>query len=432
MNLFRFSIFLVLCLFFVSTFSQSRKFYDNNDYKKKRHELNFGLGVSSCQTDVGGSQYSEQELNEKFGGTIFRSLYDTDLNSSNFALNAAYVYHFKNRINFRGNLIFSRLSGDDKESPEKYRNNRSLNFRTDLLELSSVVEFYLKKPTTGNKFNLKNVKGQKLAPNILATIGVYLTAGVGGFLFVPRARNNFNYPDVYYNDGFIPHADITTYHKLRPLHTEGQGYDNRSEGDDFNVQSEGFDPGKTYKPVAVCIPLGIGIQKAFNQNMGIKAELGIRYTFTDYIDDVSGLYYDKSLFEGNNENVNLAATMSGTGSGDAPRFDDGIPGTYRYVGYATNLDATGNPNYPDVPIYDQNDPNFQDGYLIIDNNELYEGTNPWYMDKIYTEAGFKRGNPENKDYYAFLNVSFYKKFSSHGKVYKSIHSKERRRIKASF
>ena len=109
----------ILLSFYVfgSTFSQSRRFYDNNDYKKQRHELNFGLGVSSCQTDVGGSQYSEQELSEKFGGKIFRSLYDTDLNSSNFALNAAYVYHYKNRINFRGNLIFSRVSGDDKQSP---------------------------------------------------------------------------------------------------------------------------------------------------------------------------------------------------------------------------------------------------------------------------------------------------------------------------
>ena len=172
MILFRFNILLVFCLIFGATFSQSRKFYDNNDYKKKRHELNFGLGVSSCQTDVGGSQYNDQELSEKFGGTIFRSLYDTDLSSSNFALNAAYVYHFKNRINFRGNLIFSRISGDDKQSPEFYRNNRSLNFRTDILEISSVVEFYLKKPTTGNKFNLKNVKGQKLAPNILATLGI--------------------------------------------------------------------------------------------------------------------------------------------------------------------------------------------------------------------------------------------------------------------
>jgi hypothetical protein len=419
----RIYICFLLCLFFESSFSQSRRFYDNNDYKKQRHEINFGLGVSSCQTDVGGSQYNDQELSEKFGGTIFRSLYDTDLSSSNFALNAAYVYHYKNRINFRGNLIFSRLSGNDTLSQELHRNNRSLNFRTEILEISSVVEFYLKKPTTGNKFNLKNVKGQKLAPNILATIGIYLTAGVGGFLYVPRARNNFNYPDVYYNDGFIPHDDKTTYHKLRPLHTEGQGIDDgHSSGDEFNVPGKKFETGKTYSPVAVCIPLGIGIQKAFNQNMGIKAEFGIRYTSTDYIDDVSGLYYDRDLLK--QYNGDLAATMSGTGSG-------GKNGVYRYVGYATTYDANGNPSYPNVPIYDPNDSN-SDGYLTIDNNNEYGGTNPWYMDKIYTEAGFKRGNPNNNDYYAFLNVSFYKKFSSHGKVYKSIHSKERRRIKASF
>ena len=109
MKLFEFNIFLVLCLVFGSTYSQSKRFYDNNDYKKKRHELNFGIGVSTCQTDVGGSQYSEQELSQKFGGTIFRSIYDTDLSKSSFALNAAYVYHFKSRINFRGNLIFKNL-----------------------------------------------------------------------------------------------------------------------------------------------------------------------------------------------------------------------------------------------------------------------------------------------------------------------------------
>ena len=417
----RIYICFILCLVFESSYSQSRRFYDNNDYKKQRHELNFGLGVSSCQTDVGGSQYNDQELSEKFGGTIFRSLYDTDLSSSNFALNAAYVYHYKNRINFRGSLIFSRLSGNDKESPEFYRNNRSLNFRTDILEISSVVEFYLKKPTTGNKFNLKNVKGKKLASKVLASWGIYLSGGVGGFFYNPMAKNNFNYPNVYENVGFTADGDKTSYHKLRPLHTEGQGYVNRSEGDDFNVQSDNFKPGKTYKPVAVCIPLGIGIQKAFNQNMGIKAELGIRYTFTDYIDDVSGLYYDKNLLIEYNENGNLAATMSGTGSGDAPSAY-GEQGTYRYVGYATTYDANGNPIYPNVPS----------DFLTIDNNVLYDGTNPWYMDKTYTEVGFRRGNPNNNDYYAFLNVSFYKKFSSHGKVYKSIHSKERRKIKASF
>ena len=373
MKFFRFNISLVLCLVFGSIFSQSKSFYDINDFKKKRHELNFGIGMSTCQTDVGGSQYSDQELSKKFGGTIFRSIYDTDVSKSNFALNAAYVYHYKNRINFRGNLIFSRLNGDDKESQEFYRNNRSLNFRTDVLELSSVVEFYLKEPITGNKFNLKNVKGQKLASNALSSWGVYITGGVGGFLFVPRAKNNFNYGNVLENNEFTPDGKKTEYHKLRPLHTEGQGYEVQPEGDEFNVPGKVFKNSKTYKKIAICIPLGVGIQKAFNQDMGVKAELGIRYTFTDYIDDVSGLYYDKKLLIENNGN--LAATMSGTNSG-----------------------------------------------ITYGNSNEY----------TYTNIGYKRGNPENNDYYAFLNVSFYKKFSSHGKVYKSIHSKEKRRIKASF
>jgi hypothetical protein len=417
MKLLRVYFLLSFCIAFGATFSQSRRFYDNNDYKKQRHELNFGLGVSSCQTDVGGSQYNEQELSEKFGGTIFRSIYDTDLSSSNFALNAAYVYHYKNRINFRGNLIFSRVSGDDKQSPEFYRNNRSLNFRTDILEISSVVEFYLKKPTTGNKFNLKNVKGKKLASKVLASWGVYLSGGVGGFFYNPKAKNNFNYPNVLENNGFSPDGDKTTYHKLRPLRTEGQGIDEgHSLGDEFNVPGKKFETGKTYSPVTVCIPLGIGIQKAFNQNMGIKAELGIRYTFTDYIDDVSGLYYDKNLLI--QYNGNLAATMSGTGSGDSEPLNNSnvaldepvANGTYRYVGYA--IDGT----YPQG---------------ATPTNSL-GGTNPYYIDRTHTQVGFRRGNPDNNDYYAFLNVSFYKKFSSHGKVYKSIHSKERRRIKASF
>ena len=419
MILFRFNIFLMFCLIFGTSFSQSKRFYDNNDYKKKRHELNFGLGVSTCQTDVGGSQYSEQELSQKFGGTIFRSIYDTDISSSNFVLNAAYAYHFKNRINFRGTLIYSRLSGNDKESEEFYRNNRNLNFRTDIIEFTATTELYIKKPTTGNKFNLKNIKGQKLAPNSLASLGIYIVGGIGGFLYVPKAQNNFYYPDVFENKDFIPDDNRTVYHNLRPLHTEGQGRDDVHTWDDFNIACEKFNPGKTYSKFAVCIPFGIGIQKAFNESIGIKIEGGIRYTFTDYIDDVSGLYYNWGNLE---ENI-LNATMSGTNSGGDYENPTVSPGTFRYVGYAQTYDSNGNPIYPNIP----------DTYLTIDyNNDEYGGTNPWYRDRTYTEAGFKRGNPNNNDYYAFLNVSFYKKFSSHGKVYKSIHSKERRRIKASF
>ena len=37
---------------------------------------------------------------------------------------------------------------------------------------------------------------------------------------------------------------------------------------------------------------GIGIKKAFNGNGGIKLEFGFRFTNTDYLDDVSGTYFD--------------------------------------------------------------------------------------------------------------------------------------------
>ncbi|GIR60088.1 MAG: hypothetical protein CM15mP65_26690 [Crocinitomicaceae bacterium] len=42
----------------------------------------------------------------------------------------------------------------------------------------------------------------------------------------------------------------------------------------------------------MCIPMGIGIKKAFNGNGGIKLEFGFRFTNTDYLDDVSGNYFD--------------------------------------------------------------------------------------------------------------------------------------------
>ena len=52
---------------------------------------------------------------------------------------------------------------------------------------------------------------------------------------------------------------------LRSLRTEGQGM----PGDTM------FAPGTTYGPVAICIPMGIGIKKAFNGNGGIKLEFGL-------------------------------------------------------------------------------------------------------------------------------------------------------------
>ena len=40
--------------------------------------------------------------------------------------------------------------------------------------------------------------------------------------------------------------------------------------------------------------VGIGVKDAISKEFAIGIEVGIRKTFTDYIDDVSGVYYDNA------------------------------------------------------------------------------------------------------------------------------------------
>src|SRR5690606_21307429 len=63
---------------------------------------------------------------------------------------------------------------------------------------------------------------------------------------------------------------------------------------------------KPYKLIQAAIPFGIGARFRLNQLMDFSVELGFRYLFTDYIDDVSQNYIDLGHF-GNDE---LAKAMS--------------------------------------------------------------------------------------------------------------------------
>ena len=141
---------------------------------------------------------------------------------------------------------------------------------------------------------------------------------------------------------------------------------------------------------------GFGIKKAFNSQGGIKLEAGYRFTNTDYLDDVSDVYYDWE----NNGGSEAQITMSGTRTGQL----------WTYEGYA--LDG----NYPD-------------GYTPRPD---LGGTNPYEVDYTFTEPGFKRGNPDNDDSYMFLTLSVYKKFTNRTKSYRTISVNRKRKVKASF
>ena len=385
----RILLILVLISFSNCLISQHRSYYDKYEYRKKRHEINVGIGASGCLTDLGGADFDVSVYEEDRGKKILRSLYDIDMAKTRYVLNASYLYHWKRKINFRANLALSSVSADDAETEEYYKNNRNLHFKSPIIEISAITEFYFAKPTTGTKYNLRNSSHKKIAPNYLSHLGFYVFGGIGGFYFEPTAISRLNYdPSIIYNQNFSP-TDYSRKIKLRNLHTEGQGMED---------DPAGFETGKTYRPISICFPVGFGLEKAMNNDMGLKLEAGFRYTLTDYLDDVSQNYYDRNAIE--SEYGNMAASMSGTYSGDV----------WVYGGYAPDGD------YPE-------------GWYPAP--EL-GATNPYKVNWAYTKPGFQRGNPDNNDSYFFVIMSFYKKLSSNSKAYRTINMHQKRKIKASF
>jgi hypothetical protein len=220
-------------------FSQGR-----NRYK---YEVVGGLGPTNFLGELGGANRI---------GTHF--LRDFDLNSTRFCLDGGIRYKNHPYFAAKAMFAFAMLSGNDALTNEMYRHNRNLNFRSPILELSLQGEFYFLKEKTKKVYSISGLTGSKKRKRNLSA---YLFAGVGVFYYNPKGKYN------------------GTWYALRKLHTEGQGL-----------------PGgpAQYSNFNLCIPMGIGMKYLVNKKWSVGAEISVRKTFTDYIDDVSTRYYDKA------------------------------------------------------------------------------------------------------------------------------------------
>ncbi|GAB3876756.1 hypothetical protein GCM10028824_35070 [Hymenobacter segetis] len=156
---------------------------------------------------------------------------------------------FYPRLSGRFGLSYGRISGDDSfvndQDPDaRFRNNRNMNFRNDILEASAVAIVDL----------IENRNNYLKRPDFVP----YVFAGVAGFYSNPQGLDNRtgNYVD------------------LQPLKTEGQA--------------------TAYGKTQLSIPFGGGIRYRINRNFDASLEIGWRKTFTDYLDDVGGKYADQS------------------------------------------------------------------------------------------------------------------------------------------
>ncbi len=162
-------------------------------------------------------------------------------------------YHASPRFSMKMTGISGEFYATDRYSKTS-RSFRNLEARTKYYELAATAEL--------NLFKYDVLDGKLTSP--------YLFVGVAGFYFNPQARSSYSQQKEWVN--------------LRPLGTEGQT----------------LNGGKPYSAFQVAIPMGLGIKLALSQRINIGLEAGLRYCFTDYLDDVSGNYPDLTAISENN------------------------------------------------------------------------------------------------------------------------------------
>jgi hypothetical protein len=204
----------------------------------------------------------------EIGLTIGQSYYIGDINprkhlGANRELGYGALYRFnltkRHAIRLQGLRI--NLEANDADSDDLDQVNRNLNFRNKITELSLLLEinFY--------EYKLGRI-GEGFTP--------YVFGGLAYFNMNPETEFNGN------------------YYELIDMRTEGQG-----------------SPGgaKAYKSGQIAIPFGIGIKAGLSKRVALNLEWGMRRTFTDYIDDVSGFYADPSEIR-NETGIQLAADLA--------------------------------------------------------------------------------------------------------------------------
>ena len=129
------------------------QFYNRNTYRTQRNEISFGIGASSCLTDVGGGKDVEESL---FGDYARGFLWDINPDQTKYVINFSYKYYLKSKLGFKINLAYANISGNDVSTADKSRMNRNLNFETTIIEGAALFEWTIINEKSGNRYNLKN------------------------------------------------------------------------------------------------------------------------------------------------------------------------------------------------------------------------------------------------------------------------------------
>ena len=188
----------------------------------------------------------------ELGGWAGTAFYFGDLNTSfdlsrpGPALGMVARYNFNERICLKFSANGTQVGADDADSDNAFQRSRNLSFRSLVIDGSTQLEFNFLPYYHGSK-------DQFYTP--------YLLGGFSVFYFNPQTQ---------FNDEWVA---------LRPLGTEGQ----------FR--------GEEYFTIQGAATIGAGFKIDLNYRWSVNIECSVRKLFTDFFDDVSGVYADKDDIE---------------------------------------------------------------------------------------------------------------------------------------
>jgi hypothetical protein len=234
--------------------------------------------------------YNLQAQSWEVGGFAGGAGYMGDLNPNNpvkvsgIAVGGYAKYNFNRYLSAKLNYTYGTITAADSLSKNEQFRNRNLSFKTELSEIAAIGEF-----------------------NFME--------------YTPSVTKNIYTPFIYAGVGLVNYRPQATY--------QGQAYDLRS------YTTEGQTP---YANTAISIPYGFGIKYNISGRLNLIADIGYRYVMTDYLDDVSGVYINKSTLTNNitralsdrsGEKTNIYIGSAGTQRGDQRPHD-----TYLFVGFS--------------------------------------------------------------------------------------------------
>lgn len=271
---------LVLTILFLSddAFGQRRR---RNPYQKRKSKSRSVGKYRGSRVQGGATRFKPYQY-VGFGVNALNYFGDlapvnkaasTDISFTRPGFGVLYGYKFHPAMAARASFNFGILTGDDftsdpngEKSAARYQ--RNLSFRNFIKELTLGIEFYF----------LPNYRGASVRP----PINPYIFIGVGGFHHQPQGQApEFDYQSG--NDVPLPSGlSAGEWVNLQPLGTEGQN---------------GLVDGTKYGLFQLAVPIGLGGEISLPGPLSFGLELGYRFVFTDYLDDVSGNYVGLDRFD---------------------------------------------------------------------------------------------------------------------------------------